>query len=173
MPLLVLAFPVLNSKDFEWIQSWREKNDELFRIVAPHFTIVFAVDGEPEEEFIKEIEVQAKGFGKIEFEIKRAMIHKDEFIDLYHQFLVPGKGYDEIVTLHDKLYSGRLLPHWKRDIEYIPHLTIGNSKDKSKCEQDVDELNDEELFITGKIESLVIADHSNNVVRKIKQLDLE
>src|SRR5258705_13519269 len=104
MSLLVLAFTVLDPKHFDWIQSWREKNDDLFGVVAPHFTIAFAFDDEPEEGFIKEIEDQAKGFGEIEFEIKRAMIHKDEFIDIYHQFLVPGKGYDEIVSLHDKLY---------------------------------------------------------------------
>ena len=173
MALLVLAFPVLDPKDLESIQSWREKNDELFDIVEPHFTIVFAVDDEPEEEFIKEIELQTKGVGKIEFEIKRAIVHKDEFRDVYHVFLVPGKGYAEMIELHDKLYSGRLLPHWRRAIEYIPHITIGNSKDRSKCKQAVDELNSKELFIRGRIESLTIADHSNKVVRKIKQLDME
>jgi 2'-5' RNA ligase len=173
MSLLVLAFPIINTKDLDWIQSWRKKNDELFGIVEPHFTIVFAVDDEPEEEFIKEIEFQTKGVGKIEFKIKRAIVHKDEFRELYQEFLVPAKGYEEIVELHDKLYRGRLLPHWRRDIEYIPHITIGNLKDKSKCEQAVDELNSKEFFIPGRIEDLTIVRYSNNVVQKIKVMHLQ
>src|ERR1044071_10094684 len=104
MSLLVLAFPVLDPKDFDWIQSLRKKNDKLSEIIAPHFTIVFAVDDITEDEFIKEIEARSKNIPKIEFEIKKAIVHKDEFRDFHHEFLIPEKGYDEIVTLHDRLY---------------------------------------------------------------------
>jgi len=173
MSLLVLASPVFDPKDFEWIQSWREKNDELFGIVEPHFTIVFAIDDWPEEEFIKEIEVQTKGVGEIEFKIKKAIAHKDEFRDLYHEFLVPGKGYEEIAALHDKLYARSLLPHWRQDIEYIPHITIGNSTDKLKCEKDVAELNSAELMISGRIDNLTIVKYSNSKMKLVKELELK
>ena len=174
MALLVLAFPVIDPKDFEWIQSWRKKNDEPFyKIVAPHFTIVFAVDDKTEEEFIEEIEARAGGFSKIEFEIKKAILHKDEFKEYYHEFLIPGKGYEEIVALHDRLYAGNLLPHLRRDIEYIPHIGIGNSKDKLKCEQAVDDLNSHGLSINGSIASLTIVAYSNQVVERIKEMKLK
>jgi len=173
MSLLVLAFPVIDAKDIEWIQSWRKKNDKLFyEIVEPHFTIVFAVDDKTEEGFIKEIEEQSKGIRKIEFEIKKAIVHKDEFKEYYHEFLVPEKGYGEIVALHDKLYAGNLVPHLRRDIEYIPHIGIGNSKDKMKCEWDVDDINAQRLFIKGSIETLTILEYANDEAERIKEIRL-
>lgn len=173
MSLLTLAFPVLASNDLDRIQSWRKKNDQQFyKIVDPHFTIVFAVDGKPEEEFIKEIEERSKDIRKIEFEINRAIAHKDEFSELYHEFLIPGKGYTEIVSLHDKLYNGSLLPHLRADIEYIPHIGIGKSQDKVKCERDVEELNVNGLSISGSIESLTVVNYSNGVVNRIKEIIL-
>ena len=173
MSFLVLASPVIESKDLDWIQSYRRKNDELFyKIVDPHFTIVFAVDDKTEEDFIKEIETQSKDIRQIEFEIKKAIVHKDEFSEYYHEFLIPEKGRDEIEVLHDKLYSGNLFPHWRKDIDYIPHIGIGNSKDKLKCERIVEDLNSVGLHIPGRIKSLTIAKHSNGVLIKIKELRL-
>ena len=80
MSLLVLAFPVLDPKDFDWIQSLRKKNDKLSEIIAPHFTIVFAVDDITEDEFIKEIEARSKNIPKIEFEIKQNNTKRNSFI---------------------------------------------------------------------------------------------
>lgn len=40
MSLLVLAYPQLEMKDYEWIQSFRAKHDErYFKVVEPNFTI--------------------------------------------------------------------------------------------------------------------------------------
>jgi hypothetical protein len=173
MSLLVVAFPVIDAKDLEWVQSWRKENDGLFyKIVDPHFTIVFAIDDKTEEEFIKEIEAGARGFSKIEFEIKKAILHKDEFSEYYHEFLIPEKGYEEMLALHDKINAGALVPHWRKDIEYIPHIGIGNSKDKLKSEKDIVDLNASSLSIRGEIDCLTIVEYSNDTVIKIKELQL-
>lgn len=46
MALLVLAYPELSKNDYDWIQDFRRKHDELYyKIVEPHFTIVFPTFG--------------------------------------------------------------------------------------------------------------------------------
>jgi 2'-5' RNA ligase len=174
MSLLVLAFPSLDATDFGWIQQYRRINDELhYEVVDPHFTLVFPVRGAVEEEFINEIEIQSQGVGKIEFEITRAIVCNDAFQDFYHEFLVPGKGYSEIIHLHDKLYAGSLLPHMRKDIEFIPHISIGNSKDSTKCKKEIDKLNDQSLSIPGRIEKLTIADYSGDRIKTLREIDLD
>lgn len=38
--------------------------------------------------------------------------------------------HDEIIQLHDKLYTGILRQHLNRSLMYIPHLTVGRINDK-------------------------------------------
>jgi hypothetical protein len=45
MALAVINYPTISEKDFQWIQSIREKYDKLFYyVVKPHFTLVFPIE---------------------------------------------------------------------------------------------------------------------------------
>ena len=173
MSLLVLAYPVLAAKDFNWIQSHRKEHDELYGdTVEPHFTLVFPVSDKIQEVFTYEVELQSQGCSAISFEINKAMAVKDVLSEYWHEFLVPDKGNDEIIRLHDKLYSGALQSNLRHDIEYLPHISIGNSKDWSKCVGSVMELKKQTLSISGTIESLTIAEYADGVVKKLKTIEL-
>src|SRR4051812_35533335 len=103
MAFLALAYPFIPEADLNWIQAYRIENDQLFHgKVAAHFTIVFPLSNMTQIQFINEIEKQLEGIKKINFEINSAITHKDEFSGYYFQFLVPGKGYEDIVRFHDK-----------------------------------------------------------------------
>ncbi len=171
MAFLVLAFPIISEDDFNWIQSYRKANDKLFYdVVNPHFTIVFPTTDLTETIFVDEIYLQAKGLETIEFEINKAILNKDAFSDYYHEFLVPQKGFDDIVKFHDKLYSGKLLPNLRNDIEYIPHIGIGKSKDMNISKRRLDDLNIP--TIRGQINELIIANYENNIVSEITSIKL-
>ena len=173
MSLLVVAFPIISAKDFAWIQSYRKVNDVLYYdVIAPHFTLVFPVFNKAAGEFIQEIEKQSTQIPAIEFEIDTAMLNKDAFKDSYHEFLVPGKGYNEIIALHDKLYSGSLITELRTDIEYIPHIGIGNSTEMNKCRQAVADLNSKQIFIAGSIATLTIIEYLDNKVTTLKEIFL-
>jgi 2'-5' RNA ligase len=45
-------------------------------------------------------------------------------------FLNVKVGNDQIIELHDRLYSGLLKQYLNRTVAYIPHLTVGRFKDK-------------------------------------------
>lgn len=174
MAYLVLAYPELTSDNFDKIQSYRKENDELFfTVVNPHFTIVFPVFDISEEEFIKEVKNKSANFEKFDFIIRCATINKDAFSEYFHAFLVPDEGYSKIVKLHDKLYSDKLQDNLRLDLDFVPHIGIGNSQDKFKCKKMVDEWNKKEFELSGTISLLTIVKYENNVVTIIEEIKLK
>ena len=173
MSLLAIAYPHLSSTDFEMIQSYRKEHDELYyNVVPPHFTLVFAVAGMSSADFTTEIKRQLFRVRVIPFAIRCATINKDAFSSYYHTFLVPDEGNGKIIKLHDKLYSGALSAHHRLDIDYIPHIGIGNSKDKIKCKRMVDEWNKKDFAISGALATVDIIRYENSIVTTIDTIEL-
>jgi len=173
MAYSVLAYPELRHEDFELIQDYRKNNDELyFKIVNPHFTIVFPVFDVSQDEFINEIKQNSKDINKFDFTIRCATINKDAFNDYFHAFLVPDEGYSKFVKLHDVLYSDKLKGNLRLDLDFVPHIGIGNSKNKFSCKEMVDEWNRKEFSISGKIKYLTIVNYENDTVTKLHEIEL-
>lgn len=82
---------------------------------------------------------------------------------LFDQF--DPKGYSRIVKLHDKLYSEKLKSNLRLDIDFVPHIGIGNSKDKFSCKKMVDQWNEKEFSISGKITHLTVVNYENDTIK--------
>jgi len=160
---LVVAYPSISSSDFQWIESYRSENDKrYFKVVKPHFTLVFPISShdihqtDVTDEVMKQL-AESRGGSKektaIEFEIRVATISQDHSKEYFHEFLVPDRGYSDIVKLHDKLYSDKFRKYLRFDIDYIPHIGIGNSPkdDVLISKKRVDQLNSDGIYITGSI----------------------
>lgn len=174
MSLLVLSFPELEKKHYDWIQALRHTYDELYyKVVEPHFSVVFSVSGFDKIEFIHEIQEKSKGIRPIDFLIKCAVVVKDTFGVDWHTLLVPDTGYSEIVKLHDKVYSGILSKELRLDIPFIPHVGIGNSKDPLLCKKLADEINSQAISIKGKLKELDVVWYENNKVETIQKIKLQ
>ncbi|MGC8771725.1 MAG: 2'-5' RNA ligase family protein [Brevinematia bacterium] len=173
MAYLVLAYPELSKKDYELIQDFRRENDELYyKVVEPHFTIVFPVFDITEKDFITEVREKIKGVKSFSFSLRCATINKDAFSNYYHVFLVPDEGYSNIVKIHDRLYSGLLKDNHRLDVDFIPHIGIANSVDKYKCKRLVDYWNSKEFEINGTISKITIIKYENNIVTNIEDIRL-
>ena len=174
MSLLVIAYPNIEPICFEWIQKQRSRYDQyLFQIVNPHFTIVFPVNDVTEPEFSQIVESCSNGIKRIEFEIKQVVAHEDLLTGKFLQFLIPEMGNDEIVQLHDQLYSGELKRHLRKDIPYIPHITIGSHDDMKACRQAVAQINATNFQIHGTIDTLNIVAFENNKITPVKTVVLQ
>ncbi len=173
MLYLVIAYPRISRKDYQFIQEYRKNNDpKYFSLVRPHFTIVFPTPDITEKDFVSEIEKQTRNNNKFNFTIRCATINKDFTGDFYHEFLVPDEGYSNLVKLHDKLYSGILFNNLRFDIDFIPHIGIGNSEDVLVSKKRIDELNSQNLLIKGSIEELDIVKYENDKITSIKKVKL-
>ena len=142
-------------------------------MVEPHFTIVFPVHDIAQEEFTREVKDKSQNLLKFDFVIRCATINKDAFSDYFHAFLVPDEGYSQIVRVHDKLYSEKLKDNLRLDIDFVPHIGIGNSKDKFLCKKMVDKWNEKEFSIQGTISLLTVVKYENNTVTKIEEIELK
>jgi hypothetical protein len=173
MSLCVLAFPTVSTSDYERIQEFRKYNDELYyHVVEPHFTLAFPLSGWESEPFIAETKKQLRGFRPFDFCIRCATLNKDAFIDYYHAFLVPDEGYSQIVKIHDSLYADRFFPYRALEVDFIPHMGIGNSKDPLRCIGMVGSWNKQEFAIPGHISALDIANYENDTVQTIQRIRL-
>lgn len=173
MSYLVLAYPKISEENFKFIQDYRKINDpKYFNVVKPHFTIVFSTSNFSEDNFIEEVVKQAHNLNKFDFKIKCATINQDDSKTFYHEFLVPDQGYSDIVKLHDKLYSGKFFDNLRFDIDYIPHIGIGNSEDVRVCKKNIDTLNSKNLLIEGSISVLDIVKYENNTITTSKTVQL-
>lgn len=171
MAFLVLAFHEISINDLEWIPSYRKENNKLyFDTVDRHFTIVFATNDFTERIFLDEITSLSKELKEIEFEINDTVVINDYFNEYYQEFLVPGKGYSEVVKLHNRLYTQRLLPNLRTDLEYTPHFCIGNSKDINERNNRINNL--KLISIKGRINELTIVHYENYIVSKIGDIQL-
>lgn len=174
MSLLVLAYPELNENDFALIQDHRRVHDSaFFDVVGPHFSFVFATDDFSESTFTEEVLKQVEGVKKIKFISRCATISKDGFEESYHCFLVPDKGHSDIIRLHDRLYRGLFKENHRLDLDYIPHIAIGNSIDSWQTKNMVDQWNKKKIEIAGTISKLSIIKYENNVVSLLKEIELQ
>lgn len=172
MSLLLLAYPEMAKDDLERIQAYRKQYDLQYSFAEPHFTIVFAIDDIPTAEFVAEVRKQSEGIRQIAFTVHEAILNKNDFHLLYHSFLVPGDGYEDIVSLHDKMYSGLFLSHLHPTIAYVPHITIGSAIDETIGEKVVGIWDEHAVPMTGRITALDIVQYENGTLNTLEKIAL-
>jgi 2'-5' RNA ligase len=63
----------------------------------------------------------------------RVVTTRDDGKGRSYVFLVPSSGGKRITALHEKMYAGRLRPHLRRDVPYVPHVTLAQKPDHAAC----------------------------------------
>ena len=173
MAFLVIAYPKLDKKDLDWIQKYREENDpRYFDVVDPHITLLFAIHDVDKEMFVAEVKKQIAGIEPFNFVIRVVTINQNDDGKYYHEFLVPDEGYSNVVKLHDRLYSGIFKDHLRLDIDFIPHIGIGNSDDALVSKKRAEELNAAGVNIEGRVDSIAIIEYADSKVKTIETVKL-
>ncbi|MBA3239484.1 MAG: 2'-5' RNA ligase family protein [Parachlamydiaceae bacterium] len=108
------------------IEILRIQYDPLFKLILPHITLVFP--------FESTISTQAL-YEHIQWVLKDInpfLIKLHDFTGTFDQyiFLNVKKGNDQIIELHDRLYSGLLSNFRDFRFSFHPHLTIGKFRDE-------------------------------------------
>lgn len=109
--------------DLDKLDSLRKKYDPNWRIISPHMTIVFPLIDVSEDELSRLVKDVADNTKSFPLHLKGLTKSSDDYL-----FLLAKEGNEEIVKLHDKLYSGVLTPYLRKDIPFIPHITLGYFK---------------------------------------------
>ena len=106
----------------EPIGSFRRAYYPTAHLLEPHLTLVFpvpaAIDGDAFREHVRSIVSRTPNF-----DIRLRGLDKTWDHWLY---LAVAEGVDEVIALHDALYTGILLPHLRTEQPYVPHVGLGH-----------------------------------------------
>lgn len=121
----ILIFPKF--KNLDKIQKIRNKYDNLSNLVPPHITLVFPFsDKISNDELSNKLTTLLNNISPFNITFQGISLSNDNYI-----FLNCINGNDTIIKLHDTIYSEILPSHIKNSIQYIPHITLGKSNNKS------------------------------------------
>lgn len=153
----IILFPELEQLNL--IQGIRDKYDPLATLIAPHITLVFPFESDISNyELERHLKESLEGIKKFRVELKGITGDlEDGYI-----FLNVKKGNDQIIELHDKLYSGVLEKYLFRKVNYIPHITVGRVEDKVAFNHTIDELEDFKMSFNTEIKKVYVEMISDN-----------
>jgi 2'-5' RNA ligase len=165
--LYVAAFPKLNLSSLAWIAKIRKKVDPLFGIVAPHVTLFFPCTDVSSTTLKSHL--SKKVIGRIRpfrlvfrsaLVIPPSVPNKDSYL-----FLVPDEGFSEVLRLHDSIYSGVLARYHRKDIPFIPHMTVGVIRSLEEAHTFARRLNEQKFEIHTQIKTIEIKEINDDRTR--------
>ena len=152
--LYTVAFPSLSETDARFIAEIRAKHDRQVSVLGPHFTLLFGCDHVDEGAYVDHVRTIASS--TMAFQFACLETEPDEHEGRGVVYLVPELGRMDLVTLHDRLYTGPMAAYLRKDMRFIAHITIGHAANLDAAESLCDELNAEGVDIAGSIDALVV-----------------
>lgn len=112
--------------EYSQINEIRNKFDANSKFIDPHIAVVFPVDSAiGEENLISHISSAVKKINPFPTTISGLEKSWD-----YYLYLTVQEGRENIVRLHDKLYTGILEKYWFKSVPFTPHITLGFFADR-------------------------------------------
>jgi 2'-5' RNA ligase len=153
----IVIFPQFGS-DINLIQNIRHKYDPLASKIAPHITLVFPFESEIASDALRHhINTSLNGFKSFSLKLRGISHEEGNYL-----FLNLIKGQEQIIKIHDLLYSGILTRFLSKQHDYKPHITVGRLKNLSATQTAMNKLEHfDQEFTTevNKISSEIILDN--------------
>lgn len=127
-------FPELDQVDL--IQSIRKRYDPLYPCIPPHITLVFPFESEITNiELYRHVKQALTGFQPFAIRLEEISASHDHYL-----FLNVKQGNDQIIALHDRLYTGPLASYRSYKHTYLPHLTVGRLHHEHELDEALQEM---------------------------------
>jgi 2'-5' RNA ligase len=169
--LAVVAYPTLSGEDRRWIEDIRARYDPLASRIAAHFSLVFPTEV-AEAPLVAQVRSALRSAEPIPVVLRRAAAFPDAIGSGYKVFLVPEEGHRELVAVHHELYDGALAAHRRRDIPFVPHVTVGAHQQMGECERMANQINDERRIVRAWINSVDVIEVAETTVRTVAEVRL-
>lgn len=168
----VVAFPLLDADDRQWIESIRAKHDPEAKRIAAHFTLVFpaVMSARATEAHLSRVTPLTD---PIRFMLRRAAVAPDALGSGGHVFLIPEDGRDALTGLHERLCEGVLQNPTRRNAMFTPHITVAAGTSIDPLHTLAGELNAKGgLNIRGSISEIVLIEVMPTAIRHAARFQL-
>lgn len=109
------------------IEAVRRRYDPLALQLPAHLTLVFPFDSDfSDTDLHAHIAGCVRDLGTLTLTLGEVTGHIGEYL-----FLNVKRGNDDLIALHDRLYTGPLAPHLSPAHTFTPHLTVGRLSDSA------------------------------------------
>jgi 2'-5' RNA ligase len=167
----VVAFPLFDASDRQWIESIRAKHDPEAKRIAAHFTLVF-----PAVLPLRAMEAHVARVAAltepIRFALRRAAVVPDAHGAGGHVFLIAEDGRDALNGLHERLYQDVVHPEWKRSGPFTPHVTVAAGPTDEALQALAGDLNTRGFEIRGSIPEIVLVDVTPSEIKRVAHFTL-
>ena len=103
------------------INQLREKYDPQAGWIGPHVTLMFPVpESVGEDNLVNHLENVLSRWRPFPIRLRGLEKSWDDYL-----FLLVREGGENVVRLHNAIYTGVLAGHYREDTMFIPHLTLG------------------------------------------------
>lgn len=135
----IMIFPKFKNEHV--VDAIRKKYDPLAEHVRPHITLVFPFESDIETDKLENhIETMVSGIRPFELTLSGITPSISPVGNCL--FLNIKEGAMEIIELHKRLYKGILNefhPEWLKNVEFLPHMTVGCISDLDDFKKAVEE----------------------------------
>ena len=152
--LYTVAFPTLSEDDARLIAAIRARHDRQASILGPHFTLLFGCEALDEASYLEHVRAIAAATAAFPFTCLETESDDDDGRGVI--YLVPDLGRGEITGLHDRLYTGPMAPHLRKDTHFVAHMTIDHAADAAAAQALCDTLESHGVEVAGSIDALVV-----------------
>ncbi len=158
----------LESNGASEIEQIRRLYDPLASVIKAHITLVFPFESNLTTEALRAHVRQAvQGINPFSVQLQTITGQDGRYL-----FLNVKQGKNQLVALHDKLYSGILKPY-RHSFDYLPHVTIGRFQDERtyrKAFAAVQNIDTMWQTLVQNISVVLIGDNTNDAQEMIVKL---
>jgi 2'-5' RNA ligase len=121
----IVVFPKF--EELHLIHQLRRQFDPLANTIEPHITLVFPFESNLSAEHLQtHIRQAVRSIGPFPVQLHGITGSEGEYL-----FLNVKRGNDQLIELHDCLYSGVLAVYLSVEHAFIPHLNVGRLENKA------------------------------------------
>jgi len=140
---------IKKNKDIDRI---RKKYDPYYKKFKSHITLAFPFENISQKELYNHIKKSLYGINSFKMTLQGVRKSPKE----YYLYLLVKKGKKEILKIHKRFYLRLLTKYLRKDIPYIPHITLGIFKTKKEIDSALRELKDKKLKIKATVDSVYL-----------------
>ena len=150
--------------DTQHINRLRMKYDPQVKLIEPHITLMFPVsESIGEDHLVHHLESVLHNWQSFPVHLQGCQISSDDYL-----FLLIQEGKTNVIRLHDEAYTGILKDYWRKDIPFVPHLTLGVLNKKSANHDhalaEAEELGIDYHCVMDRLHLVKVSDDRSNIV---------
>ena len=134
------------------IEEVRKQYDPLYAKIAPHITVVFPFESTmSHDEVLQHVKNATKHCRHFTLHMGGYTGYDNEYL-----FLNVIRGNDEIIDLHQRLYSGILEQYHEPLYTFLPHMTVGRLSNQADFFEALEKMRKRDTVFETEVKQITI-----------------